>query len=113
MSASDHIAHYESIALVMGRMFAAASALDWDKLAAAEIECAKLVARARRLPDIALEPCERARKTVLIQSMLRDDARIRDLANPELKRLGRLLDGPRLAVHAEAVDGGTPGTSVA
>lgn len=82
---------YEAIAEVSGRMLGAARENDWDRFIAEEKRCRELVAGLQALPEAPLTGPERARKFVLLRKMLADDAEIRNLAEPWMRRLQEML----------------------
>jgi flagellar protein FliT len=85
---------YEAIRLASGRMLSAARSNDLDGLAAAEAECAAMIARLRVLGDgPGLSPEGARRKMGIIRRVLDDDARIRELTQPWLQSLERLMQG--------------------
>jgi flagellar protein FliT len=85
---------YESIAATSGVMLEAARCSDWDRLVAAERECAALVARLRAIdPRSELSERERERKRALVHTVLANDAEIRRLTEPWVEQLERLLAG--------------------
>ncbi len=86
------IAYYESIALHSKRMVEAARRSDWDEVVAIERACASLIGRLRAGADqAALPEPHRRRKVELIRSILADDAEVRNLAQPWLADVGRVL----------------------
>jgi flagellar protein FliT len=92
MDARTHLALCESVARATGRMLDAARAGDWDMLVVAEKACAILVERLRTAGEApALDASQANRKEALIRQMLADDAAIRDITQPELARLAKLL----------------------
>ncbi len=98
---ADIIAHYEAIAAAAADMLAAARAADWDRLTAAERECARRVARLSALGPADLDACQRRRRNDLIRTVLAYDAEIRDLTQPWLARLERLLAATATARRVE------------
>jgi flagellar protein FliT len=87
---------YEDIAASTRRMVDAARSRDWDALVAAEEQCRALVERARSVQAVDLDEPSRRRKAMLIRDMLRDDAEVRAIAQPEMARLESLMRGRRL-----------------
>lgn len=104
LNAETHLALCESIAVVTGRMRAAAESADWDALIEGERVCFTLVERLRGTEPPPLDSEGRARKARLMRAMLADDRAIRDHAQPELARLQRLLSGARHAASYQAND---------
>ena len=85
---------YEALVGVSARMLGAARGNDLDGLAVAESECAALIARLRSLgdgPDLSTEGARR--KMAIIRRVLADDAQIRDLTQPWLRKLELLIGG--------------------
>lgn len=84
--------HYQAIALITSEMLAAAQAGDWD---AAMIHGQQYCEHVERLRvterAIPLDDAERAMKYDLLVRILENDALTRDLALPQLARLGELL----------------------
>jgi flagellar protein FliT len=84
--------HYESIAIASGEMLVAARAGDWDALIAAEGRCAASIKALAAEGDAKpANEQERARRVELIRKVLADDAAIRDLTQPWLRRLEDFL----------------------
>lgn len=84
--------HYESIAVASGEMLTAARAGDWDALIAAESRCAASIKALAAVGDARpASESERARRIELIRKVLADDAAIRDLTQPWLRRLEDFL----------------------
>jgi flagellar protein FliT len=86
----------------MGRlsteMVAAAQRADWDAVIAGEKACAELVAQLKTMGDLTpLNAALRDEKRGLIRNILRNDAAIRDLAEPRLRELELKLRGPKIA----------------
>jgi flagellar protein FliT len=83
---------YDVLSATTGRMLAAARHEDWDRLVSLEKDCADLVARLSALEtDDPLPAGIRERKAALLRKVLADDAAIRDLTQPYLKRLEAML----------------------
>lgn len=88
----DALSYYEAVAAASGRMLRAARDSDWDALIEHEKDCAGLVAALRaadaerRLPGEAL-----ARKASILRQVLAEDAEIRRLTQPWLRRVEELL----------------------
>lgn len=89
---ADALADYEAVALATGRMLAAARASDWDLLIEQESQCAALVEALRAgAPRHDLDERSLVRKAALIRRILADDAEIRRLTQPWLRRMEDLL----------------------
>lgn len=85
--------HYETMAAKSREMLLAARDSDWDTLAALERDCAAIVAELKRIGGVRLTATEARRKFEIIRGMLADDAEIRDLTEPWLAQLSRLIAG--------------------
>lgn len=83
---------YDSLSATTGRMLAAARREDWDRLVSLEKDCADIVARLSALEtEDPLPAALRDRKAALLRKVLADDAAIRDITQPYLKRLEAML----------------------
>lgn len=84
---------YEQIAAASGSMLAAARSRDWERLIAAERDCAASVVRLKSAQECAhpLDPVARRRKVAILRNVLANDAEIRTLTQPWLARLQDLL----------------------
>ncbi len=94
MTHEQVIATYEHILAVTGQMLEAARVEDWEGLAHREQECRQLVQtllEARAEAQGALEPQLRQRRVEIIRKLLADDAEIRNLTEPRMRRLQHLL----------------------
>lgn len=110
MTGDEMIGIYEDILAVTTQMLEAARAADWDLLVRREQECRLLVEKlmnARDGQDMALEPQARRRKVEIIRKVLADDAEIRNLTEPWMRRLQHLLTsvGQERKLHAAYNDG--------
>lgn len=87
---------YDSLSVTTGHMLSAARHGDWDRLVSLEQDCADIVARLSALEtEDPLPPAVRARKAALLRKVLADDAAIRDITQPYLKRLEAMLGANR------------------
>lgn len=93
MKGSLVLQHYETMAAKSREMLLAARESDWDTLVRLEQDCAAIVAELRRGGSARLTEAERKRKLEIIRGMLADDAEIRDLTEPWLAQLQRLIAG--------------------
>jgi len=100
--------HYQALADAYAAMRAAAQRADWDAVAAGELGCRPRIEALRALGDVPLDEDARRRKFALIQRMLADDAAIRDLAQPWMRRLEDLMGGSRNARRLGASYGSAP-----
>ena len=83
---------YETLASKSAAMLDAARRSDWDAVISIEQECSDLIGQLKSAFDVVpSDPKERHRKTQLIRRMLIEDAEIRDLAQPQLATLARLI----------------------
>lgn len=90
MPESPTIVHrYEHIAELSGKMLQLAQANDWDSVIALSQQYCDAVELLRPLKPLGDED-KSARKSLLTK-ILDDDARIRNLAAPEMARLGAML----------------------
>ncbi|MGS1107186.1 flagellar protein FliT [Achromobacter anxifer] len=89
---SPILENYQEIALITGEMLAAAQAGDWDGAMVHGQQYCELVERLRQIEHSApLDEAGRAMKYDLLVRILENDALTRDLALPQLARLGDLL----------------------
>lgn len=87
---------YDSLSATTGHMLNAARSGDWDRLVGLEKDCADIVARLSSLEnEDPLPPGVRDRKIALLRKVLADDAAIRDITQPYLKRLEAMLGANR------------------
>ncbi|MBC7202603.1 MAG: flagellar protein FliT [Pusillimonas sp.] len=90
MSRSQSILNqYKIIASLSGKMVALARDNQWDDVVATSQEYSEAVQALRQYEP--LNDSDRLIRKPLLQKILRDDAEIRNLAAPELARLGSLL----------------------
>ncbi len=83
---------YDCLSRTTGHMLSAAQCSDWERLVGLEKDCADLVARLTRLEsDDPLPEGLQSRKAALIRKVLADDAAIRDITEPWVKRLEAML----------------------
>jgi len=83
---------YQDIANITGAMLAAAQAEDWDTVAYQGQHYCEAVERLRLLePQQQLDEAGRNLKYDLLVRILDNDAAVRELAMPQLVRLGHLL----------------------
>lgn len=89
---SPILEHYQEIALITGEMLAAAQVGDWDGAMQHGQQYCERVERLRQLESrTPLDESGRAIKYDLLVRILENDAQTRDLALPQLARLGELL----------------------
>jgi hypothetical protein len=95
LDTAEPIACYESIGHLSRLMLAAAEARDWRLMAEAEHCCAALIDRLRAGGGVfVLDQRGRRRRLEILASVLEDDARIRDLTDPSMRRVDALLRKP-------------------
>ncbi|OZI75210.1 flagellar protein FliT [Bordetella genomosp. 12] len=83
---------YQDIASVTGDMLSSAQDEDWTQVLVLGRQYIALVDQLRALdPAAALDEAGRAMKYDLLVRILENDAAVRDLAVPQLARLGHLL----------------------
>ena len=88
------IQHYEAIAAASRRMLEAARAGDWDTVWHEEDHCRRLISTLKRShTEVPATGHARRERLALLRTMLADDAEIRDLSEPWLRRLEALLAG--------------------
>ncbi|HCY64608.1 MAG TPA: flagellar protein FliT [Oxalobacteraceae bacterium] len=93
MNSQEVISLYETVATITGQMLIAARNGDWDELAALESRCASHVETLRSgEPPIALIGEVRERKVKIIKKILADDREIRNLTEPWMGQLSRLIN---------------------
>lgn len=86
------LARYQDIALSTGEMLTAAQAGDWDTaLMHGQLYCEQVERLRHAEPAIPLDEAGRSMKYDLLVRILENDAMTRDLALPQLARLGELL----------------------
>lgn len=87
---------YDSLSDATSSMLSAARSGDWERLVSLEKDCAAIVTRLSALErDDPLPTRIRDRKAALIRKVLADDAAIRDITQPYLKRLEGMLGANR------------------
>jgi flagellar protein FliT len=87
---------YDRLSATTGHMLCAAQSGDWERLVTLERDCGDIVARLSALETEDPLPVGISdRKAALIRKVLADDAAIRDITEPQLKRLSHMLDANR------------------
>lgn len=92
------IENYELLSSITAQMREAASAGDWDRLAALEVQCRQRT-ETMKAADAAmpvLSEDSRKRKVELIHQILADDAAIRSHTEPWMAQLQRIMRNSRL-----------------
>lgn len=86
--------YYEAIERASHDMLEAAQAGNWDVVVKLEGACAVLIARLKQAAStMPLSSDELQLKTRIMQRILANDAQIRNLAEPWMSDLGRLVSG--------------------
>jgi flagellar protein FliT len=84
--------HYQEIAFITGEMLAAAKVGDWDlAMVHGQQYCERVELLRQTEQKAPLDEAARAMKYDLLVRILENDALTRDLAIPQLARLGELL----------------------
>ncbi|CAG2154519.1 Flagellar protein FliT [Cupriavidus yeoncheonensis] len=97
---------YEEILVLSGRMLEAAQAADWDTVTELQRSYLALVENLRQLDHEApFSDAERMRRYQLLDRILTYDARIRDLAMPQLQKVGAMLTSSRRQFDLSAAYG--------
>jgi flagellar protein FliT len=93
MDSQEVITLYETVASISEQMLAAARNGDWDELAALEARCSGHVAALKTSePPIQLVGTVRDRKVAIIKKILADDREIRNITEPWMNKLSRLIN---------------------
>ena len=94
------LGYYEAIEQASHDMLEAARTGDWDTVVKLEGACAVLIAQLKHAAaGRELAPDEAKLKTRIMQRILVNDAQIRNLAEPWLDDLDRLLSGSPRTLH--------------
>ena len=97
---------YRSMADASRRMLDAAREDDWDRVCAVEQECALLIADLSMMGDLApTDPLLRQQKVDLMKRVLANDAELRLLTQPWLKKLDAMLHTPDNAARVSRAYG--------
>ncbi|HWP20407.1 MAG TPA: flagellar protein FliT [Burkholderiaceae bacterium] len=92
--------YYEAIERASEQMLRAARDGDWDSVVKLEGACAVLISQLKHAAGRrALAPAEARLKARIMKRILENDAQIRNLAEPWLDDLDRLLAGTPKQVH--------------
>ena len=88
MQESRLLEYYKAIEAKSAEMLCAAMQQNWDSVVECEKSCAVLIGELRvHSQEVQLTPAQRKEKTRIMQSILRNDAQIRILAEPWLATL--------------------------
>ena len=91
--------YYKAIEAKSAEMLTAAMQQNWDSLMECEQLCAVLIGELRvQSQEMQLTPAQRKEKTRIMQSILRNDAQIRVLAEPWLATLDHMGKLPASSV---------------
>lgn len=103
------VERYTRMADASQRMLRAARDGDWDKVCEVEQECTRLIVELSRMGDLApTDPELRRQKLGLMKRVLADDAEIRVLSQPWLKKLDALMRSPETAARLDRAYGASP-----
>lgn len=92
MNEQDVIDVYESVATITDQMLAAARNGDWDRLIALETHCTDQVRMLKSGEPPRLTGELRERKVKIIHKILADDREIRNLTEPWMAHLAKLIN---------------------
>ena len=95
------LGYYEAIGQVSRLMLEAAERADWRSLEHMHACCEELIrcVQATGLTPDTLDAAARRRRMEILRQIMADDARIRDLTQPSLRRVETLLVSDRLAMY--------------
>jgi flagellar protein FliT len=94
MTGTEIISTYETLSSLTGNMLSAAQKNDWDGLASLEQVCQVHIQKLTALSTLgALSAPQQQRKIEVIRKILADDALIRNLTEPRLADLQKILHG--------------------
>lgn len=94
------IDYYKAIEDSSSKMLAAAEAKDWEEVVRYEGACAVLIEQLRyKSKDHELLPEHRTEKVRIMQRILKNDAKIRCLAEPWLAQFDHLVSSQPQVVH--------------
>jgi flagellar protein FliT len=89
------IEDYQRLSNITGQMRDAAAAGEWDKLVELEQRCTQEVTTIKPRDVVPTDDSERKLKADLIRKMLADDKAIRDLTEPWMRQLERIMESAR------------------
>ncbi|MDI4633799.1 flagellar protein FliT [Pelomonas sp. V22] len=94
------LSYYEAIEQASADMLSAARTGNWDEVVKLEGACVLLISQLKHAAtQAALAPEESKLKTRIMQRILLNDAEIRNLAEPWLEDLDKVLAGKSKTVH--------------
>lgn len=103
------VERYVRMADASQRMLCAAREGDWDKVCEVEQECTRLIVELSQVGDLApTDPGLRRQKLALMKRVLADDAEIRVLSQPWLRKLDALMRSPETAARLDRAYGAGP-----
>lgn len=86
------IENYEALSAIMEQMRIAATQGEWERMVALEKECSRRVALMKAQDEATtLDENSRRQKLALIRKILADDAEIRNVADPWMAQLQRVI----------------------
>ena len=95
MTSIEVLSAYEAMLALTGQLVVAASNSDWEQFLLLENRCAvHLQALKNGEPALPMTGASRQKKVALIQKLLSDDRKIRDLTMPWMSRLAALVEHP-------------------
>ena len=96
MNSQEVLSLYESVADITDKMLAAARKRDWEEMVVLESRVASHVEELKsgEIPA-ALTGEKRLRKVQIIQKILADDRQIRDITEPWMAELARLMNSSK------------------
>lgn len=93
LDSHDVITIYESVAEISDQMLAAARNAEWERLAELEAQCSSHIDSLREgEAPIRLTGEVRERKVKIIQKILADDREIRNITEPWMANLSKLIN---------------------
>lgn len=93
MTNQDVLSVYAAMGELTGQMVAAASASEWEQLHELELEVTAHVAVLKTTEAaVPMEGEQRRQKATLIKKMLEDDRQVRDLLQPWMAQLSKLIN---------------------
>jgi flagellar protein FliT len=92
---TDVLSMYENIAGLTTKMASAARLSDWDGLSKLENQCASEARRMCASPLPALAGASRMRKIELLKKILANDREIRNVTEPWMTQLSKIMQMPR------------------
>jgi len=94
------LGYYQALEKASADMLSAAREANWDQVVKLEGACVLLIAQLKQAANgAALAPADVQTKGRLMQRILLNDAEIRNLAEPWLEDLDRLLTGTPRTLH--------------